>query len=627
MMGVMSASSNSATPPIGIGWAYVLNALAATVCWMFFLSGGFSSPGILDGYYEIQAAALAKGCLAIDCGSATSFYPDASLYKGQYYFYWGLLPSVGYLSLSTVFGKVVGQYALVTALLFSLTYFYQRIIGEIVEGALDAVPDAGRLWRLSSLPLLWLFLFNLPFPALSHARPSYEPIWFFDRFSIYEQQILFGLALAMPGIFALIRGLTSRSAQMVAVSTVLFSLAAWTRGTWLILGLLSIPVAAVYITRFSEHGHGNGRVWKSALWLGISVVLLGALLVLNYVRFDSFFDFGAYVRQHPVGAAYLRVMSAHVSTATKIWNAIFNAISYYGSPGLLQGLDLEKRVFAIREGMFPYFFSYNPQFVLLLVLFPLGMYRAARSSARLFIAMAVLTVVALYMNLVVIGMGLVVLMRYFIEFYYMVILVLFGVLVALVPFRIAVVVMALSISLYLPHNISQFFHKTPELRALEVQGTQSPDTDLHTPFIVKDAVWPRGRIAAEMAGSFTEYNVIGFYPGPEGSLLASDVAAAFVIPDTFGSPGGGRLTVQGLRSLPVDGKVLFLVDDRQIGSIRASRKAPTDASMPIPFELRKNAPHKILMVFLPEGHAHLPPLPPPIPALLLRSVSLSAHGP
>jgi hypothetical protein len=624
----MSALWSSGPRPFGIGWAYVLNALAATFCWMFFVSAGFSSSEILDGYYQIQAAALAKGCLAIDCGSATSFYPDATLYKGQYYFYWGLLPSVGYLLLSTAFGKLVGQYLLVIAFLFSLAYFYQRIIGEIVEGALDATPDAGGFWRLSSLPLLWLFLFNLPFPELRHAQASYEPIWFFDRFSIYEQQILFGLALAMPGIFALMKGLTRRSGHCLAVSTVLFSLAAWTRGTWLFLAVLSIPVAAVFIVTFAKQSHDNHRVGKSALWLAVSAVLLVGLLAWNYVRFESCFDFGTYARQHPVGAAYLRVLSGFVSPETKIWNAVFNVISYYGSPGLLQGLGLGKKVFAIREGMFPHFFTYNPQFVLLLILLPLGIYRAARSNGRLFIVMAVLTMVALYMNLVIMGMGLVVLMRYFVEFYYLIILVLFSVLVVLVPFRIAFVVMALAMSLYLPDNVAQFLKKKPELRSLQAQAMQSPDTGLRTPFVVEDAVWPRGRMAAATAKAFTDYNVIGFYPGPESSVLASDVAATFVIPDTSASrqPERGTLTVQGLKSLTRNGNVLFFVDDQPIGSIRVNRKEPADASIPIPFELRKNAPHKILMVFLPEGNAYLPPLPPPIPSLLLTSVGLSTDG-
>lgn len=620
----MPASSNGREPAIGLGWAYLLNAGVATLFWMYFLSGGFSAPGILDGYYNIQAAALAKGCLAIGCGSTSSFYPDASLFMGQYYFYWGLLPSVGYLGLSTVLGKLVGQYALVAAFLFSLTYFYQRIIGEIVGGALDTAPNAGKLWRFSSLPLLWLFLFNLPFPQLWHAQPSYEPIWFFDRFSIYEQQILFALALAMPGIFVLVRGLTRGSAQLVAVSTVLFSMAAWTRGTWFILAFLSIPVAAVFIAKFARQECDNYTMRKSAIWLAVSVMLLGGLLVWNYVRFESFFDFGEYAHQHPVGAAYLRVMSAHVSPATKLWNAMFNVISYYGSPGLSRGLGLDQKVFAVREGMFPYFFSYNPLLLPLLVLFPLGMYRAAKSSVRLFVTMTVLAVVALYMNLVIIGLGLVVLMRYFIEFYYLIILVLFGVLVALVPFRIAFLAMAIAISLYLPDNISQFIHKRPELRLLPAQGVQIRHTSSHTPFVVKDAVWPRGCVAAETARAFTDYNVIGFSPGPEGSLLASDVAAAFVIPETSGSRAEGKLTVQGLRSLMTYGKVLFLVDDRQIGSIRVNPEAPVDASMPVRFELRKDAPHKILMIFLPLDHAYSPPLPPPMPVLLLRSVSLSA---
>jgi hypothetical protein len=613
--------------PGGMGRAYALNASAVTFWWMFFVSAGFTSPEILDAYYSIQAATLAKGCLAIDCGSGTSFYADATFFKGQYYFYWGLFPSAVYLLLRSAFGTLVAQYLLVAGFLLSLTYFYQRMIGQIVEAALDAAPRLSRYWRLSSLPLLWLFLLALPFPEVRHTQASYEPIWFFDRFSIYEQQILFGLSLAMPAIFAFITGLIKRRGDYLAVSTVLFSLAAWTRGTWFFPAVLSVPAAALFIRTFAARMHDDLRVRTSVLLLAASAALLGGLLTWNYVRFDSCFDFGTYARQHPVGESYLRVLSLSVSPETQFWNAVFNGVSYYGSPALLERLGLDKKVFAIREGMSPYFFSYNPHFLLVLVLLPLGLYRTAKSNRRLFIPMVVLAAVALYINFFIMAMGLVVLMRYFVEFYYLVILVLFAVLMVLIPFRIALVITVLAMALYLPDNFTQFLQKKPELRTLQNETEKNPDS-LRTPSIIKHAVWPRGRIAADTSKVFTEYNLIGFHPTLQGDFLASDVAAAFVIPESSapGKSGKGTLTAQGLQSLTRDGNVLVFLDDQPVGSIRVSCKQSIDAFIRTSMELRKDVPHKILIVFLPEGNIYLPPLPPPAPPLRLKSLVLSTQG-
>ena len=61
----------------------------------------------------------------------------------------------------------------------------------IVDIALNGRADEPSWWRLTALLLLWLFLFNLPLPSSVVG-------FFFGRFSIYEQQIVFALAFIMP---------------------------------------------------------------------------------------------------------------------------------------------------------------------------------------------------------------------------------------------------------------------------------------------------------------------------------------------------------------------------------------------------------------------------------------------
>ena len=46
-------------------FALFLSALIATFLWVYYLSQGFSQPGILDGVIDIQAYAIQKGQIAI----------------------------------------------------------------------------------------------------------------------------------------------------------------------------------------------------------------------------------------------------------------------------------------------------------------------------------------------------------------------------------------------------------------------------------------------------------------------------------------------------------------------------------------------------------------------------------
>ena len=101
-------------------YVYSLSALLAVTSWLFFVSNGFSTDGILDGVYVIQAGALADGHLFILPGSS-EYYHDAMIYHGKYYFYWGLLPSV----LLLLFGKIVGS--TVAHYLITGIFFFQGI--------------------------------------------------------------------------------------------------------------------------------------------------------------------------------------------------------------------------------------------------------------------------------------------------------------------------------------------------------------------------------------------------------------------------------------------------------------------------------------------------------------------
>ena len=176
---------------------YLLNSLAVTFFWVYFLSDAFHAAGLLDGVYELQAQALADFRLSIEPGPQNVFYFDVCLFNGKYYFYQGLLPAVLHAFFMNLLGRVVSSYLVTCGFLFCLVYFFQRIIGDITGFALGSTDRSKNWLKLLSIPLLWLFLFNLPFPFEEFS-------WFFVRFSIYEQQIIFALAIMMPAIFLMI---------------------------------------------------------------------------------------------------------------------------------------------------------------------------------------------------------------------------------------------------------------------------------------------------------------------------------------------------------------------------------------------------------------------------------------
>ena len=126
-----------------------------------------------------------------------------------------------FLAFDVVFGRLAAHYVTVFLFLFSLVYYFQRIIAEFFDAASSGDAPAGPSATVSAILLTWVILFVILYP-LEHG-------WFFGRFAVYEQQVLFGLALGFPGLYYLIKGLRTRHLPSVAAATLFFCLAACTR--------------------------------------------------------------------------------------------------------------------------------------------------------------------------------------------------------------------------------------------------------------------------------------------------------------------------------------------------------------------------------------------------------------
>ena len=601
---------------------YLLNALAATFFWVYFLSQGFQAKGLLDGFYELQAQALSQNRLSIEPGPMEVFYHDASLYDGKYYFYWGVLPAALHAGIRKILGRVVSSYLIAGGFIFCFLFFFQRIIGDIVDISLKKT-DSHQFWlKLSSLPLLWFFLFNLPFPFNAMT-------WFFGRFSIYEQQIIFGLAAIMPVIFLLNRGLQTQNIQLVCCAAFLCALAAWLRGSWIVLAGLLVPAAFLYLLRQCNCKLRDAMRRKEVWWLIGSGVLLGGLLYMNYIRFDSFFDFGL-KHQNPVIAGYLRAQNGIFSPATKLWNFVFNIFAYYGSQGLVEGLGLVGKSSSYWELAPTGFFHFNPQFLPVLVLVPMGLYRAFRKNRNLFLLMAIMGLTAIYMNIFISAVGNFCIMRYFIEFYYFTLLFFFLVIVALIPYKFALPLAILLLAVPLPGNIEAFAKFKPELRVinpeknLELIAENTPQGVSNIFFIEEKAVWPRGKVALDNLSAIKKYNLVGIKPGPDNMIVSRDVAAAFLIPENFVSPSATKnvLIIKDMKSIGRSGSVKFYVDGHYIDELSVNTRSSTNGIFPLVKNLRPEVPHQVLMIFIPEKKKYLPPRNGPGPILTFRELRL-----
>lgn len=605
-------------------YLFLLNSLAATFFWVYFLSHGFHAAGLLDGVYELQAQALAQFRLSIEPGPKEFFYFDSSLYNGQYYFYQGLLPAIIHAGFMKIFGRIISSYLVTAGFLFSFVYFFQRILGDIVE-SVSKDSDSHQFWlKSSTLPLLWLFLFNLPFPFN-------EMNWFFGRFSIYEQQIVFALAVIMPALFLLIRGLKTQNELMVCYSALLCSLAAWTRGSWFIFACIAIAAAFIY-----SAWHRNANLFgapsrKVVLWLMASISLLCGLLVLNFFRFESLLDFGL-KHQNPTSYAYLRTLTGAFSPATKFWNFIFNIFAYYGSADLVKDLALMGKSSSGWEYFPTSFFRYNPQFLPVLILAPWGLLQAYRKNRELFLLMVGIGLTAIYMNVFIAAVATFSILRFFVEFYYFVMLVFFMVIVVLVPFRFALPAIILLLCVHLPGNIEAFASFRPELRLVNPENMEViVDENRHkmaqTPFMEKDPIWFKQTVSYSSRETFTEYNGIGAYPGSGEMILSRDMAALYIVPGrvTEGACSKTAVTVKGLKSINVDGTVRFYLDGCYIGDLRLNMQTVTTDCLPVKDTLQREAPYQILMVFIPEGKKFFPPRPSRKTVFVFKEISLSVE--
>lgn len=602
----------------------LLSALTAAFIWICYLSQGFSQPGILDAFIEIQACAIQKGQLAITPDYHHFFYHDVSLYKGNYYFYWGLLPALLHAFLSILVGRVISSYFIVFLFLFILFYFFQRIIFEIMNTATPESSPQSYLITGATVILAWIFIFILPFPY-----EDYTYSWFFGRFVIYEQQILFGLGLALPGLFYLIRGLKKNSPVLLIAACCFFAAAAWVRGTWFLFSIIAIPI--IFVGLLIKKSSRSSLKWPLYIFMMIPILLIGGLLVLNYVRFNDIFDFGMQL-QFPIDYTdtYLRLQNGIFSPMTHFYNILFKILSYYTSPSLIQMWDLSAKSASWAEFAAPYLFHNNPLLLLFVPVVLYGAYRAFRTNRNMLKIIIVLGSTAVIINGVIVTIGNVVNMRYFVECYYLTLLLIFAGLTAALSAKITFPILMLIISLHFPGNIKAFMAIQPELRLVKIIENTKNHLDykiispMRTFSIFSDIYWPEG-IVTGAPGTFKRHNAFGMVPRKIGGIYAWDVSAVYIKPQNMKELAENRSLLEfiGIKSVSKAGRIRVYLEKTRIAEFSIVPWAPRTYKAKINYNLKDNAPHKLLIYFFEKNKSYLPAKQSNLPSFLFETIRLS----
>jgi len=262
----------------------------------------------------------------------------------------------------------------------------------------------------------------------------------------------------------------------------------------------------------------------------------------------------------------------------------------------------------------------------MVALVPLGLYVAWKSQRSILAPLAILTIASLYANGVVVFFGLATLLRYFVEFYYLMMLTFLAALLVFLRPGYGVPIFILLLAFHIPDAVVGFSTIRPELRTVNANaGFRITSPPGRTFFLNRDVIWPQDRFSVEFAPHLTRYNAIGITPGTGGLLLAKDVFAVYMIPGGVSAAGSDAvLRIRGLTPIGEEGTLRFYFDNRFIGSVKLSPGKSVDATFRIPRAISREGPYRILGIFLPRDSKYLPPRTSGEPVAALREIQLDS---
>jgi hypothetical protein len=277
---------------------------SVVVIYLYFVTGGTGDLSVTPlGYYNLLGDAFASGqlhlkleppakLLALDNPYDPRFNPayrlhDGSLYGGKFYLYWGPFPGILYAIFQLMFGSTL-----------------KPAITQIIMMTLAC---AGFWLVLTRIQRLYLPGVSSLFPIILTLQFSLSPLMIIliSRPSHYHEAPIFGLSLLMISWFYLFMFLSEETPKNTHIrnlmlSGILLGIAVMSRATLVIYAItpafiLGIQcIKSMIIDRESRFSIFLQLV-SFSVPIAISCIVL---MIYNYVRFGSVFEFGmSYVLQ------------------------------------------------------------------------------------------------------------------------------------------------------------------------------------------------------------------------------------------------------------------------------------------------------------------------------------------
>ena len=203
---------------------------------------------------------------------------DCALYNGNYYVYFGILPVLleflpynlmtgNYLSLAI--GGFVFIFITLFVMLKLIMYLYKKY--------------------MSNMPFKYL-IFSYIFLVFGSFL-----LWMTARIHMYEVCVASGLMFAMYGLVTFLEGIEEKNIKYskLVIGATSLALSVACRPTFLLVSIIIIPSI---ISKMKEKIKlkENKNLIKLLLCICIPYAIIGiTLMIYNYIRFDSIFEFGA----------------------------------------------------------------------------------------------------------------------------------------------------------------------------------------------------------------------------------------------------------------------------------------------------------------------------------------------
>jgi hypothetical protein len=198
---------------------------------------------------------------------------DTTLYKGKYYLYWGPVPAVLGMIVSSITSKPVTDTGLVFFFVIGIALFSVLLLRDI--------------YKQYQLPA-WVF-----WGGVFAAAVNIPLIWMLTRPKFYEVSISGGQFFMMAGFFAMFRAFRSSVPHKgyIACSAIAFGLAGASR-----INLLPSVVFLAIVMFWRIYAVNRKKLNKSipaiaAAFLPLALIAC-SLFWYNYDRFGSIFEFG-----------------------------------------------------------------------------------------------------------------------------------------------------------------------------------------------------------------------------------------------------------------------------------------------------------------------------------------------